>query len=157
MRKLLACVIKKGKRKSHKRSSCEDSASDDSNSEYLYQDEGSYDLSELDDTSYSDNKNSPNNCDHSIPQPNKVIDVLDNAKGLSKGPSKTAMGGENGTVIGRGTVTCVVAIPQFSSRSLSQRCVYRVLLDSGSDGDLAFIRKGMKESVPHKNHIAPQR
>ena len=67
------------------------------------------------------------------------------------------MGQENGTVIGRGTVTCVVAIPQFSSRSLSQRHVYRVLLDSGSNGDLAFICKGMKESVPHKNRIAPQR
>ena len=31
------------------------------------------------------------------------------------------------------------------------------MLDSGSDGDLAFVRKGMKESVPHKNCIAPQR
>ena len=136
MQKLLARITKKDKRKSHKRSSREDSASDDSDSEYLYQDEGSYNLSELDDTSYIDNKISPNNCDHSIPKPIKVIDVIDNAKGLSKGPSKRAMGQENGTVIGHGTVTCVVAIPQFSSRSLSQRRVYRVLLDSRSDGDL---------------------
>ena len=35
--------------------------------------------------------------------------------------------------------------------------MYHVLLDSRSDGDLAFVREGMKESVPHKNHIAPQR
>ena len=31
------------------------------------------------------------------------------------------------------------------------------MLDSGSDGDLAFVRKGMKKSVPCKKHIAPQR
>ena len=67
------------------------------------------------------------------------------------------MGQENGTIIGHGRVTCVVAIPQFSSRSLSQRRVYRVLLDSGSDEDLAFVCKGMKESVPCKKCIAPQR
>ena len=36
MRKLLAHVTKKGKCKSHKQSSYEDSASDDSNSEYSY-------------------------------------------------------------------------------------------------------------------------
>ena len=60
-------------------------------------------------------------------------------------------------MVDRQSVTCIVAIPQFSSRSLSQRRVYRVLLDSGSDGDLAFVRKGMKESVPCKKHIAPQK
>ena len=31
------------------------------------------------------------------------------------------------------------------------------MLDSRSYGDLAFVRKGMKESVPHKKRIAPQR
>ena len=36
MRKLLACITKKGKRKSHKQSSHEVSASDDSDSEYSY-------------------------------------------------------------------------------------------------------------------------
>ena len=70
--------------------------------------------------SYKHNKISPNNCDHTIPKPIKVIDILDNAKGLSEGPSKTTMGLEKGTVVGRGTVTCVVAIPQFSSRSPSR-------------------------------------
>ena len=35
--------------------------------------------------------------------------------------------------------------------------MYHVLLDSRSDGDLAFVCRGVKESVPYKKHIAPQR
>ena len=35
--------------------------------------------------------------------------------------------------------------------------MYRVLLDCGSDGDLAFVHKGVKESVPCKKRIAPQK
>ena len=60
-------------------------------------------------------------------------------------------------MVGHGSITCIVAIPQFSSRSLSQQHVYCVLLDSGSDGDLAFVCRGMKESIPYKKRIAPQR
>ena len=92
MHKLLAHVTKKGKCKSHKWPSHEDSASHNSDSEYLYQDEGSYNLSELDNMSSSDNKISPNNCDHTIPKPIKVVDVVKIVKGLSEGPSKTTMG-----------------------------------------------------------------
>ena len=68
----------------------------------------------------SDNEISPNNCDHTILKPIKVIDVNENAKGLSKGPTKSAMGPEKGNMVGRGSITCIVAILQFSSRSLSQ-------------------------------------
>ena len=35
--------------------------------------------------------------------------------------------------------------------------MYCVLLDSGSDGDLAFVHKGMKESILCTKCIAPQR
>ena len=76
-------------------------------------------------------------------------------KGLSEGPSKTTMGLEKGAVVGHGSVTCIVAIPQFSSRSLSLWRVYRVLLDSRSDGDLAFVCRGMKESVPCTKTYSP--
>ena len=67
------------------------------------------------------------------------------------------MGLEKGTIIGHGTVTCVVVIPQFSCRSPSQQQVYCMLLDSRSNGDLTFVQSGMKKSIPCKKRIAPQR
>ena len=35
--------------------------------------------------------------------------------------------------------------------------MWRVLLDSGSDGDLLFVQKGLKENVPFKERFRPQK
>ena len=75
LRKMLACTSRKGKRKSHRCSSHEDSASDGSNSKYSYQDDRSYDLRKIDKKSNSDNQISPKNYEHTIPKPTKVVDI----------------------------------------------------------------------------------
>ena len=70
--------------------------------------------------SNSDNEISLNNCENTIPKPIKVIDIKENVMGLAKGQAKKTTGPEKGTVVGHGSITCIVAIPQFSSRSLRQ-------------------------------------
>ena len=54
-------------------------------------------------------------------------------------------------------VTSAVAIPQFFSRKKSKRRAYRILFDSGSDGDILFARKRVGEYVPAKLRMAPQK
>lgn len=58
-------------------------------------------------------------------------------------------------VIGSGLITAIVAIT-YSSNSNHAKRVLRVLLDSGSDGDLLFLYDGDK-LTPTKKRISPQK
>ena len=57
-------------------------------------------------------------------------------------------------LVGNSFNTVVLGINNNSNK-LSKR-VWRVLLDSGSDGDLLFVQKGLKENVPFKERFRPQ-
>ena len=52
-------------------------------------------------------------------------------------------------VKGRGIVTATAAIPQLRvhNESSNTKKVWKVLFDSGSDGDIAFIKKSEKASI----------
>ena len=63
----------------------------------------------------------------------------------------------NKVKIGRGLTTSIVALPHFLYKDKQKRRVYRVLLDSGSDGDILFARVGTDECVPCKRRISPQK
>ena len=68
------------------------------------------------------------NCEKTVLKPIKIVDHNNKVMGLKEK-----------AVIGLGTITCVVAILQFTSRSLSQHCVYPVLLHSRSNEDLSQL------------------
>ena len=57
---------------------------------------------------------------------------------------------------GHGAVTSVAAVPKFLINNKRVKRVYRVFLDSGSDGDLLFVHSGTKECIPTMPRIAPQ-
>ena len=44
--------------------------------------------------------------------------------------------------------TVSVALPMFETKSTGEKHVLRVLFDSGSDGDILFLTKGMKQDLP---------
>jgi len=50
-------------------------------------------------------------------------------------------------VKGRGLTTATAAIPQLKGKIESSKRVWKVLLDSGSDGDIAFIKSSEKASI----------
>ena len=57
-----------------------------------------------------------------------------------------------------GISTSVVAIPQLIKRGeQTAKRIWRVLLDSGSDGDLLFVHPRNKEYIPSKERLHPQR
>jgi hypothetical protein len=59
---------------------------------------------------------------------------------------------------GEGVCTSVVALPLFNKKRNSKfGRPYRVLLDSGSDGDIIFVRKDTKDNVPFKKRYSPQK
>ena len=64
---------------------------------------------------------------------------------------------ENSVVKGSGLTTTCVAIVQQNEHNKKLKRVLRVLLDSGSDGDLLFVHKGSKAIIPYKERYAPQR
>jgi hypothetical protein len=59
-------------------------------------------------------------------------------------------------VKGRGVTTATAAIPQLKGKNQPNK-VWKVLFDSGSDGDIAFIRKSDKASIDMHNRLHPQR
>ena len=61
-------------------------------------------------------------------------------------------------VKGVGTCSTVAAVPQLIKfdKQTAKR-VWRVLLDSGSDGDLLFVHRANKERIPQKERFAPQK
>ena len=62
-------------------------------------------------------------------------------------------------VKGRGNQSATAAIPQLreNAESPKQKKVWKVLFDSGSDGDIAFIYKRDKASIKMQNRLHPQR
>ena len=60
-------------------------------------------------------------------------------------------------VKGRGIITATAAIPQLRKTNESTNRVWKVLFDSGSDGDIAFIRRSQKSSIDMHNRLHPQR
>jgi len=61
-------------------------------------------------------------------------------------------------VKGRGYATATPAIPQLREiESHKLKKVWKVLFDSGSDGDIAFIKKSEKASIEMQNRLHPQR
>ena len=63
---------------------------------------------------------------------------------------------EKQVLIRKGIVTGMIAISHFSNKSQSARHVYQVLLDSGSDVDLAFVQMSTSDTVPFKMYLASQ-
>ena len=61
-------------------------------------------------------------------------------------------------VRGVGTCSTVAAVPQLlkNGKQTAKR-VWRVLLDSGSDGDLLFPHRSNTERIPQKERFAPQK
>ena len=83
----------------------------------------------------STSKNNDESNDYSEPSKKTVpIKIVD--KGLFKLKKKVV----NGT----GVCSTAIAVPQFKHGKKSNR-VWRILLDSGSDGDLLFVHQGRKE------------
>ena len=61
-------------------------------------------------------------------------------------------------VVGKGIISSIVALPEFrNTTSKTHYRPYRVLLDSGSDGDILFVRKGTADRVPTKSRLSPQK
>ena len=60
-------------------------------------------------------------------------------------------------VRGTGMVTSVPAILYTKDKRTQSKRVLRVLLDSGSDGDLLFVKEGDKSPIPFKERFRPQK
>jgi len=61
-------------------------------------------------------------------------------------------------VKGRGFATATTAIPQLKhTESTNLKKVWRVLFDSGSDGDIAFLHKSDKSCIDMHKRLHPQR
>ena len=61
-------------------------------------------------------------------------------------------------VNGTGTCSTIVAVPHLiKKRVQTAKRVWRVLLDSGSDGDLLFVHPSNKERIPQKERFSPQK
>ena len=58
-------------------------------------------------------------------------------------------------VKGRGITTAMAAIPQPKGKNQPNK-VWKVLFDSGSDGDIASIRESKKSSIDMHNRLHPQ-
>ena len=58
-------------------------------------------------------------------------------------------------LVGNSLNTVILGIKKYPHKP-SKR-VWRVLLDSGSDGDLIFVQTGLKENVPSKERVRPQK
>ena len=77
----------------------------------------------------------PNSDLHSNIFPIKLVDKSSNTL-------------QNKVLIGKGINTLVLAILKNANKSAKR--VWRVLLNSGSDGDTLFIQKGLSDHVPFK-------
>ena len=62
-------------------------------------------------------------------------------------------------VKGRGIVTAVSAIPQLRSDKTesTKHKVWKVLLDSGSDGDIVFIKRSERHTIDVHKRLHPQK
>ena len=60
-------------------------------------------------------------------------------------------------VKGEGLVTSVLAVLTNSHSKNRKAQALRILLDSGSDGGLLFVREGTKTYIPFQERYAPQK
>ena len=60
-------------------------------------------------------------------------------------------------VKGRSITTAMAAIPQLRGKIESAKKVWKVLFDSGSDGDIAFIKRSDKASIDMHDQLRPLR
>ena len=58
-------------------------------------------------------------------------------------------------ITGSGVCCTVIGIPTFKAKKAKRP--WRILLDSGSDGDILFNHRGRKEYIPSKERFAPQK
>ena len=58
-------------------------------------------------------------------------------------------------VKGNGISATIVAIPKYKNAKKSND-LWRILLDSGSDGDLLFVHHDSNKRIPWKERITPQ-
>ena len=57
----------------------------------------------------------------------------------------------------KGKVTAVLGRPHYKSNKKSHNVkLWRVLLDSGSDGDILFVKRGARDNVPYTKRLVPQ-
>ena len=59
-------------------------------------------------------------------------------------------------VKGNGISAIIVAIPKYENAKKSNDLL-RIILDSGSDGDLLFVHRDSDKRIPWKEIIAPQK
>ena len=62
----------------------------------------------------------------------------------------------NQVVDGNGISATVVAVPKYKNAKKKNE-FWRILLDSGSDGDLLFVHQDSNKRIPWKERIAPQK
>ena len=79
-----------------------------------------------------------------VPKLNENSDLHHNTVPI-KVVDKTLMMLQKKIVKGKGNMSTVVGIPLPRSRNNTAKKVWRVLLDSGSDGDLLFAHKSEKD------------
>ena len=84
---------------------------------------------------------------------NSYLDDVKPIKIIAKNTNKL----QSKVVIGKGLCCNIVALPHFGSKNNKSRRPYRVLLDSGSDGDILFVRRNTPDCVPTKRRISPQK
>ena len=58
---------------------------------------------------------------------------------------------------GRGITTAMAAIPQLRGKIESSKRVWTIIFDSGSDGDISFIKTSDKASIGMHNRLHPQK
>ena len=64
---------------------------------------------------------------------------------------------QNKVLLDDGISSRVLAVPQNIGKNKRAFRLWRVLLDSGSDGDLLFVHKSSKNCIPFKERFAPQK
>ena len=85
------------------------------------------------------------------------INIVNNNDHLVKSRSIHSTSRRN-VVKSRRIITATLAIPQLRAHNESSKTkkVWKVLFDSGSDGDIAFIRKSEKASIDMHKRLHPQ-
>ena len=69
---------------------------------------------------------------------------------------KTLSTKQKKVVNGTGTCSTIVAVPHLIKKGVqTAKRVWRVLLDSGSNGDLLFVHEGSRSVIPSKERFAP--
>jgi hypothetical protein len=94
-----------------------------------------------------------------VPKLNENSDLHHNTVPI-KVVDKTLMMLQKKIVKGKGITSTIVGIPLPRSRNNSAKKVWRVLLDSGSDGDLLFVHKSeedKRDCIYTKERFAAQR